>query len=398
MTELRPLLPSELVAAYDAIELAFGGDPHPEDRAVELAMIDPRRTLAAFDGGTPVATAGSFDLPMTIPGAIIPVAGVTWVSVSPVQRRRGLLSSMMRRQLDDLHSEGKAVAALWASEGGIYQRFGYGVASRQLHIAAPRGAAFSRPVDTDGLQLVAPTQARLAPLHQHVAAATPGWSARPDAWWSYRLYDPPHRRHGASPLRCVVDGDDGYALYTTKSGWGDSGPEGTVRLRELAARTPAAAARLWRYLLDLDLMTTVTASELPVDSPLLELLAAPRGANARLSDGLWMRLVDVAAALPLRRYAAEIDVVLQVADEHCPWNAGRYRLAAGPSGATCTTTTDPAQLSLTVRELGAAYLGGTSLQALARAGWVEELRPGALAAASTAFGWSGNAAHCPMVF
>ena len=236
MTDLRPLTAAELPAAFDALELAFGGDAHPDDRDIELSVIDPPRTLAAFEGTTPICTAGWFDLAMTLPGTVAPVAGVTWVSVSPVHRRRGLLSAMMRRQLDDLQVADRPVAALWASEGAIYQRFGYGPASWHHSLEVRRGAAFTRPVEVDGLRLAEPSQQLLAPIFDAVAATRPGWYARDARWWPFRLHDAPHHREGASSLRCLLDGDDGYALYTTKNQWGLSGPDGTVRVRELVAR------------------------------------------------------------------------------------------------------------------------------------------------------------------
>lgn len=398
MTDLRPLNPAELPAAFDAIELAFGGDPHPEDCAIEISVMDASRTLAAFDGTTPIATAGWFDLTMTLPGTRAPVAGVTWVSVSPVHRRRGLLRAMMRRQLDEFRADSRPIAALWASEAAIYQRYGYGPATWRYATEVRRGAAFTRQVDAAGLQLEEPSPALLAPAYDAVEATVPGFFTRDDRWWSFRLHDPAHRRGGASPLRCVVDGAEGYALYATKNDWGPAGSAGTVRVQEVVGRTPEAEARLWRYLLDLDLMATVSAQGISVDSPLLSLLAEPRAATARLGDALWVRLVSVPEALQSRCYATEVDVVLEVGDGFCPWNAGRWRLSGGPTGAVCASTTDPADLVVDVRDLGAAFLGGTSLITRARAGWVTEARPGALAAASLAFGWPGPAPHCPMIF
>ena len=396
VTDLRAPHPEEMAAAIGDVELAFGGAPHEADTALDLTVLDPARCLAVFEDGRAVVTAGSFDLAMTVPGAVLPVAGVSWVSVAPTHRRRGLLTQAMDRQLSDLHTAGTAVAALWATEGGIYQRFGYGPAAWRASFDLTRGAAFTRPVSTSGLRLTDPTGALLAPAYDVVAGQTPGWWVREERWWGYRLHDPEHRREGFSPLRCVVDGDDGYALYVTKGSWSDAGPDGTVGVREIVARTPEAWARLWRYLLDQDLMATVNAWGRPTDDPVLHLLADPRG--ARLSVALWVRLVSVPDALAGRRYAAPVDVVLDVTDTRCPWNTGRWRLSGDTSGAACSPTSDAADLVLDVRELGAAYLGATPLTARARAGWVGEQTPGALAAASTAFGWAGPVASCPMVF
>lgn len=388
----------DLDEAWGLVEQAFGAAPHPDDRAVEHAVVDPARFLVARDGRQVVGTAGSFALRMAVPGAVLPVAGVTWVGVLPTHRRRGLLTGMMTRLLAERHEAGEAVAALWASEGAIYQRFGYGPACGLLTVEVPRGAALAMPVEPGGLRLVTPDSEVLAPLHEAVAARTPGEFLRTPAFWRFRLHDAEHRRAGASPLRCVVTEEgDGYALYATTSDWGPAGPVGQVRLRELVATTPQAHARLWRYLLDHDLTVAVTG-RIAVEDPLLHLLTEPRGAQARLGDGLWVRPVEVGAALSARTYATPVDVVLEVTDPTCPWNAGRWRLSGGPAGAVCGRTRDAADLALDVRDVGAVLLGGARLQVRAAAGRVEELTPGALVAASTAFGPVGAGPHCSMIF
>ncbi len=399
---LRLLQRDDLDDAMTLISNAFGGAHHPDDDAAEIALWEPERFYGAYDGSRLVGTCGSFAFEMTVPGGPAPVAGVTWVGVAPTDHRKGIARSLMRRQLDDLHAAGEPVAALWASEGGIYQRFGYSPAAWTASVDVPSKSAFIRPVEIGGLSLVSPDAAALSPAYDHARARRSGWFARNDAFWAYRLHDPEHWRKGASELHAVVSegryGIDGYALYANTSKWDSSLPSGSVRVREMAASSPEVTAQLWRYLLDLDLMANVTQQLLPLDEPLLQLLANPRSAKARIADNLWVRLVDVAAGLSARSYAAPVDVVLDVTDDFCPWNTGRFRLSGGPTGATCTPTQDAAELSLTVNDLAAAYLGGTTLVSRAAAGHVDEERPGALAEASLAFGWAGPAPYCPMVF
>jgi predicted acetyltransferase len=400
--ETRTLSTDDLDAVWEVLERAFGGPNNPDDRAVEFALVDPKRFYGMYDGETVVGTGGSFDLTMTIPGGARQVAGVTWIGVSPTHRRRGLLTALKRRMLDDLHAAGEAVAALWASEGAIYQRFGYGPAAWNLSLTVPSKAAFNRPVDVSGVRLTSPDASVLAPVFDQVAARSLGWSARDAKWWEYRLYDPAHNRSGASPLLSVIaegtDGVDGYALYSTKQEWQGGISASTAVVRELVAKDAQTKARLWRYLLDLDLMKTVNVYFAGVDDPLLHLLAEPRAAQAKLKDNLWFRLVDVPAALSARPYSTDVDVVLEVADPFCPWNAGRYRLSGGPGGATCEPTTDAADLAVNAGDLGAAYLGGTTLVSRAAAGHVTELRPGALEPASLAFSWPTAAPYAPLVF
>jgi predicted acetyltransferase len=216
-------------------------------------------------------------------------------------------------------------------------------------------------------------------------------------------------------LRCVLAEDSasprGYALFSGRERWDEDAflPEGVIEVREAVTADPAAAAAIWGDLLSRDLTTEFHAGMRPVDDPLLHLLADPRRVRARVSDGLWVRLVDVAGALTQRRYACPVDVVIEVTDDGCAWNQGRWWLTAGAAGtpahgagtaglgATCERTGDPADIALPVQALSAAYLGGTRLGPMAAAGLVTELRPGTLAPLSTALSWD-PALWCPMIF
>jgi predicted acetyltransferase len=314
--ETRTLSADDLDGVWQVLEHAFGGPNNPDDRVVEFGLVDPKRFYGTYDGDSAVATGGSFDLAMTIPGGIRQVAGVTWIGVSPTHRRRGLLTGLKRRMLDDLHAAGEPIAALWASEGAIYQRFGYGPAAWNVSLSVPSKAPFNRPVAATGVRLTTPEASVLAPVYDKVAAGSLGWSARDAKWWDYRLYDPAHNRSGASPLLSVLadgpSGVEGYALYATKQEWEGGISASSVNVRELVAVDAEAKARLWRYLLDLDLMKKVDVYFAGVDDPLLHLLAEPRAAHGKLKDNLWFRLVDVPAALAARAYATDVDVVLEV--------------------------------------------------------------------------------------
>jgi predicted acetyltransferase len=190
-------------------------------------------------------------------------------------------------------------------------------------------------------------------------------------------------------------------LYATRERWDDATglPDGQLTVRELIAADPAAGAALWQNLLDRDLIASVIAELRPADDPVLHQLLDQRRARERLADGLWVRVIDLAAALSGRAYSGPVDVVLEVSDALLPANAGRWRLrAAGPDGgAVCERTQQPADLALDVRELGAAYLGGTRLGTLAQAGLVRELTPGALTPLSAAMTWDPPP-WCPRIF
>ncbi|MCI4062232.1 GNAT family N-acetyltransferase [Micromonospora sp. R77] len=375
--------------------LAFHETLDPELLAVERAVFEPERCLLVRDGTTAVAHAGAFSRDLAVPGGSVPAAHVTMVSVVPTHRRRGLLSGLMRRQLREIHDAGREpVAVLWASEGRIYPRFGYGLAAQGLTFrCATTELRLPEPGSAPGtLRLDRPAvhQAELARLYDRVRAGRPGWSSRDEHWWGYVLADVRSRRNGATERRVLLhegpDGLDGYALYRTTDDWDADGPRGEVRVDEVVTADAGAYLALWRLLLSVDLTRRLSYRG-AVDEPLLRLVNEPRRLGGRLTDTLWVRVVDVPAALAARRYATELDVVVEVTDELLPENTGRWRLAGGPAGATCTATTEPAGLACDVRCLGELYLGGTGLGALAAAGRVRELRPGTLAAAGPAFGW-----------
>ncbi|MFE1794321.1 GNAT family N-acetyltransferase [Streptomyces sp. NPDC059525] len=397
--DTRVLQADEWDVWYDHLELAFGGVPEsPEERTLYRSLTELDRSLGVWDGGTCVGSAGAFSFRLSVPGgAVVPAAGVTMVGVAPTHRRRGVLTSMMRRQLDDVRAAGEPVAVLTASEPEIYGRFGYGTASYDLvvdidttrvRLDVPPGA------DAVRLRLVDPLKALddCERVYAALVAGRPGMPARQPGWERQGLLDPESHREGASPLKCVVaeDADGvvvGYARYRVRPDWEPSGSDGKVLVGEVDAVDPAAYAALWRYLFEIDLTWHVRAYRRPVDDPLLHLVNDVRRIRARQRDALHLRVVDLPGALEARGYGAAVDVVLEVEDAFCPWNAGRWRLTAGAegSGVRCVRTQDAAELELSVRELGSAYLGGVTLASLAGAGRVRELRPGALREASRAF-------------
>jgi len=417
---IRPVSSEEFDAFHTVDTHAFHGSPlTAEERQLVVSHLEFDRSLAAFDGATPVGTAGAYTFQLTVPGSVsLAAAGVTWVSVLPSHRRRGVLSSMMRRQLADIRDRGEPLAVLWASESVIYSRYGYGRAMWHADLTLYRGeGTLARTAPSDGglrMRLVEPAAAipELAKVYDAVLPSRPGFIARTESWWQRTVYDPPDRRHGTSPLHCVLaeddDGPRGYALYSAVSRWDSdtSLPDSALHVREMVAADAAASAALSADLLSRDLTAEFRLRGRPVDDPLLYQLADPRRARPRLKDALWMRIIDVPGALARRRYSAPADVILQVRDDLLPANAGLWRLTTGeaaPDGSGLAATCGPASSSaapdvvLDVTQLGAAYLGGTTLGALAGAGLVAEGRPGAVRQLSAALSWD-PAPWCPVNF
>ncbi|QCB94057.1 GNAT family N-acetyltransferase [Cellulomonas shaoxiangyii] len=385
--------------AVDRLAFVVPADPAVDD-VVPFAVPDDRMVAVEAPDGEFAAVHGSFPFRLPVPGGAVPCAGLTWVGVRPDHRRRGLLRAMVRAHLDRALERGEVVSALFASEPVIYGRFGYGCAADNLRMTLPRGAALRAVPGSADLvvRLEAADETRhgalVHDLHERVAAARPGWATRTTPALRVRaLADPPPWRDGAEPLLVATVTDAtgavrGAATFARKAAWEPTGPAFVVRVRQLLALDAAATHRLWSFLLDLDLTATVETPMLPVDDPLTHLLVDPRPARTRLEDNVWVRVLDLPVALAARRYAAPVDVVLDVRDALLPANAGRWRLVAGASGAAEVTRTgaEP-DVTLDVRELGALYLGGRSLAAQAAAGLVQ-VRGGAdVAAVAAAFAW-----------
>lgn len=399
-SEFRPITADEVPAFLRAEAVAFGRQIEDAEVALLTTVVEPERTMAAFEDGQIVGTSAARSFELTLPGLnIVPIGGVTSVGVLPTHRRRGLLTGMMRRLLAGVRERGEAIAALLASESLIYGRFGYGLATSMIGIELDRRhSAFAQPLAEAGrvrfIEHERAVEAFVA-LDDHARRLRPGAMNRPRGWWDIDLRDPLKTVDGFSARFYVAyEGADGalegVAAYRIKQEWQSAIPQGTLQLNQLVATTPAAYAALWRHCCDVDLVRTVRAFGLALDEPLRWLLADPRQMRVTtLMDDLWVRLLDIPAALAARRYATTGRLVLEVRDAFCPENAGRYVLEGGPDGAECRRAAggkgETPDLALDVADLGAAYLGGVRFATLAQAGRVEERRPGALARAGALF-------------
>jgi predicted acetyltransferase len=402
MIEVRPCEPDEVVRAIAPIWHYFGRTPTEESAERATAFIEPGRMHGAWADGALVGGTGVFPFELTVPGAQLPAAGIIAVGVLPTHRRRGILTSLMRAQLDDVYARGEPLAILWASDERIYVRFGYGLATLTGEIDLLRDhAAFHQPLTPIGQgRLVSAAEALeiLPPVYERIAADLPGMYSRSRRWWELRtLDDRPERRSGGGELAVLlleVDGSvEGYATYRLHLQFEAGQSKSFVHVIEALGATPEVTRDLWRTLLDIDWMERIRATLLPVDHPLFLLLAEPRRMRFRVGDGLFLRLVDVGAALSGRSYAGEGPVVLEVTDDFCPWNAGRWRLDGGEA----KRTDRESDLRCDVTALGSVYLGGFTFERLARAGRIEEVRVGGVARADTLFR-SDRAPWCPEIF
>lgn len=400
--EVRPCTADELAAGLSPIWHFFGSAPSEESLERMRDVLEPGRVHAAWEDGQAVGGAAAYSLQLTVPGGRVPTAGVAAVGVFPTHRRRGVLTAMMRAQLDDVRERGEPLAYLWASEPMIYGRFGYGVASVAGEIHIPRTRAdFAEPFEPRGrVRLVSVDEAlELIPaVYEAVARETPGMFARSPVWWETRvLADPEWRRRGGGEMQRIVLEVDGraeaYGLYRLNVSFDAGSSTGFTSVIEAMGVSPDATREIWRYLFDVDWMESVKAWLLPPDHPLWLLLADPRRMLYRSGDGTWLRLVDVEAALAARSYEDGEPVVLEVRDAFCPWNDGRYRVGGGGIE---RADADP-DLRLDVAALGAVYLGGFTFGQLARGLRLEEARPGGVVRADALFR-TDRAPWCPEIF
>lgn len=408
--QLKHLTDATFKDFHAAISRGFQEAPRPETLELDREVFENTRMFGFKVGRRWVSTCGDFARRLTVPGgAAVPTAAVTVVTVHPPYRRRGLLTAMMQHQLEQVAKRGEPLAALWASESLIYGRFGYGPATTRAVLTGTSrrlsylpGVAVSGSVD----EVTREEFLRVAPgLHEAMRPDRPGTMVRDENVWEFAVFDQAFARRGSSEIRYVLHYDavgdaDGFATYRFKEQF-DEEPEGDVRIKEVWAEDPAAYASLWRYLLDLDLARTFHWWSAPVDEPLRHLVADARAVVTSLTDNLYVRLVEVQAALGARKYAAGVDLVIEVDDPLLPENSGRYRIVTdgdpeGSSAEVSRVTTAP-DLSMGILELGSIYLGGVPLTDLHRVRRVTEHTTGAVAAASTAFGWH-RAPWCPDMF
>lgn len=394
--------PEDVLKALAPVFHYFGVTPGEQDGARFAPFIEPSRAFWAREDGAAVGGCASFPFELTVPGGTVRAAGLSVVGVMPTHRRRGVLRRMMRAQLDDVHRRGEPVAALWASEETIYGQFGYGLASFCGEIEVAKSATkFAQPFEARGEFRILSEADALAPLSEAYELARlehPGMISRTPQWWrNRRLADPENRRQGAGELNRVLLSFDGkpagYALYRIVQKFESGSSVGYVQVVEAVGATPEATRELWRFLFSIDWVASVRATLLPVDHPLFFLLARPREMNFHMHDALWVRLVDLPAALAARRLGAGAPVVVEVADAFCDWNAGRWQLSS--KGAERTTA--DAELACDITALGSVYLGGLTFARLARAGRVVELREGAAARADALFP-TDRAPWCPEIF
>jgi len=396
---LRRVAEDDLRGFHEPVVRAFGSDFNESEFGAERPLMEAERFVSAFDGERRVGGAGSFAMRMRVPGVgdPVPVSGITAVGVQPDSTRRGILRRMMRWLIDDATARGESMAVLLASEAAIYQRFGFGSATQSCFIETEQARlVFRDPLpsrDDVRFRLVDRDEAAtiFPPLYDAAYTDVPGTLERVDVRWrNLVLSDEEWARRGRGPTNFVVlevAGEPrGYAIYRSGGEWSPRGPMGATNVTEVVALDAEAQGRLWRWLATRDLSVTLAVFRGPTPHPLQMLVQEPRRLGVTVTDGLWLRLLDLPVALAARRYAHEGSLVLDVTDALIEGNSGRWQLTVRADGsASVTRTSAKPDLALDVAALASTYLGTFRFTDLAAVGLVGEITPGAALTATTLF-------------
>lgn len=393
--ELRAVTEDELVEFVLADGYGFGFRWGVDDESA-WPRVELDRTVAAFVDGEIVATGRNYTLELTMPGLItVPTGGISWISTRPTHRRQGLLKRVMRHLVEESRERGELASLLTASEGGIYARFGYGVASKIATFEFPRdGAIFQDPLPKGArLRMVEPDVARpvATALFERIRRERTGTVSRPAVWWvdewaSEDWIDPKRR----FDVLLDIDGEPaGHAIYAIEGDWREGFTQKVVAVRDLLAVSPEAELALWQYLTNIDQTIAVRAWNRPLDDALPWLLTDVRHVRTtNVRDFLWLRPIDTAALLGSRTYGCDGTLSLAVTDPFLELEptVGTFTLDGGPDGAKCLRSDAEPDLVLDASRLGAIVLGGVRPSVLVRAGRLQVRDPNVLARADAMLG------------
>lgn len=384
MADLRPITEDEISAFRQTLFMGFGEEYSADGEERFRRVMPLERTLGAFDRDHLVGTLGDFGLQLTVPGGKqCAMGGTTMVTVLSTHRRQGLLRALMTEHLNIVHGRGDAFAGLWASEAAIYGRFGFGVATEVHEISCdargiglppmPNGHWVEFVSADDLVETIQPFwSAQSRTRAGHIDRSTERWQniaeagAKPDG--------------GATSARHVVvrrpaEGDSSggdivaYACYRQRQKWERGVSRGSVAVEWLMAADIEAHLAVWSFLTNIDLFPHVVQEIAPVDDPLILLAGDPRRIQRNIGDALYLRVLDVPAALEARTWEADGTLVLGISDA-MGFTDGVFRLAVEDGTAAVEETKDAPQVIMDIREFGSIYLGGFGAAALGRAGQI----------------------------
>lgn len=384
----RPATKDEVATAAKQIDYAFN------EEGGEGFGVRPEWSLFAFDGDRIAATSGAYPFQMDFDGKELACAGVTIVTTEPEYRRRGLVREMMTQTLHRAKEEGKPVAALWASMGAIYQRFGYGLASNfNFYRIDPRDVIFRETVPVTGYVRRCDTETALPLIKDVYARSIKGKTLtlnREDYFWDAMYPDRDKAKRHFAVYFDKTDTPRGFAAYRQKSfARTDSGPDILLSIADFIWLDMESYHGLWNYFCSYDLAGRLEFQFMPDDDPAPQLLLEPRRLNRRVMDAIWLRVVDAPALLGERGYSLGGAATVTIeGDDLCPWNNGTWTVSADGNGAKASVEEggpDGSALCLTINTLATLVSGHTSASQLARVGKISCNDTDALRAADMLF-------------
>ena len=338
------------------------------------------RLVAVYDdtipNPSPVGTVATWSTGLTMPGtALVNAWAISSVTVAPTHRRRGIATALLEGELRTAHALGIPLAILTVSESVIYGRWGFGPATFATSWLIDTKRAQWSGGDTPGrLSFTDPDSYRKTAkqvLKTIMLARAGEIEVEIDPGAAEELIGP-HKGDDNAGLHRLVRYDspegepEGFVHYSVEER--SDFTQHRAEVHYLAATTDRALRALWRFVLELDLVTEVRATLRAVDEPLPELVSDIRGARVTaVEDHLWVRILDVPAALTARRYESDGEVVVEVTDTQEIAN-GRFRLTVVAGTATVEPTTDRADIELPVSSLGSILLGHPLARNLALSG------------------------------
>ena len=373
-----------------------------------VTFLNPEWSTCVFERGALVTTFGAWPFSMRFNGERAHVAGVTAVGTLPTKRRRGYLRFAMEASLTEQYERGQSLAALYASQAAIYQRFGYAVCSQRLSyeidpldlhfVQAPTPQGELRVVNAKDL----PDDAQvIRDLYRKFSGPRNGLLHRGLTLWQAEVLDEPEDI-SEGPVRCLLYEEDGealgYMIYTSRedetlNAISAGQRDHRTQVREYSWLTPDAYTAMWQYIAAHDLTWRVTVNDAPSDDPLFHLARDPRTLRTRISDGILVRIVDLPRALQIRRYPLEAELTFAVQDDLCDWNQATWKLSTGPEGVDIRQTDAEPQLSMDIFTLAHLATGALPASYAHRLGRVEVTDRAALQTADHLF-QTEYAMHC----
>lgn len=398
--EIRPLTAGEMGQLGELGGYVYGGSfGDGPDNVVATANL-PDWTLCALVDGKLVSSFTAIPFTMRANGNAVALAGVSTVGTQPEYRRQGLLRRIQTQAFADMRDRGQSVAALWASQAAIYQRYGYAMTTvlRSYHVDTTDIGFHDGVWGSGCVERLSVNDAFdvIKSIYIRFVENRTCYLHRSKALW---LQNAMEEIEGQGPIHAGVHYDeegkaDGYIIYTLRANKVDHATRGQeIIIRDMAWLSMDGYRSMWEWLKRHDLVGRVSYQTAAADDPAVELFAEPRLLHSVDHEGIWLRVVDATGALGDRAYSSEGEITIGLTDDPLtPWNNRSIRLEASPEGAHVTSSKS-ADLQTSAKALASLYSGFRTARQLRAWGLIEG-EDHVIDTADRLFA-SSHAPHCP---